>query len=233
MKTLATITLFILTSAIFPKLGYNEDLTVAEKAGLQLMREEEKLAQDVYTVLYEKWQLRPFSNIARSETRHFEAVGYLLETYNLEDPAYPEPGKFKNPELAALYDSLVARGSESLVAALEVGAFIEEVDIKDLNELLALNPDSTISVVYENLLRGSGNHLRAFTGQLASRNIVYKATVLEPDIYAAIVSSEHQQGNGKACIEKQPNCNKQQNKGGKQFRNRGKGKQGRGNCSFN
>lgn len=233
MKTLTTITLFILASAIFPKLDYNEDLTMAEKEGLQLMREEEKLAHDVYTVLYEKWQLPIFNNISNSESRHFDAVGYLLETYEINDPAFSEIGKFRNKELSDLYDSLLTKGSKSLLAALEVGAFIEEVDIKDLDDLLAMKPDSTISMVYENLLRGSGNHLRAFTGQLASRNTDYKPLVLEPELYAVVVNSEHQRGNGKACIGQQPNCKMQQNKSGKQFRMRGNGKQGRGNCRFN
>lgn len=233
MKTLTTITLFILATAIFPKLGYSEDLTAAEKEGLQLMREEEKLAHDVYTVLYEKWQLPIFSNISNSESRHFDAVGYLLETYNVEDPAFTETGKFRNKELTGLYDSLITKGSVSLIAALEVGAYIEEVDIKDLNDLLALNSDSTIAIVYENLLRGSGNHLRAFTGQLAFRDLDYKPAILTPELYSAIINTEHQRGNEKACVRQQTNCNKQQNKGKQQFRNRGNGMRGCGNWRNN
>lgn len=233
MKTLTTITLFLLATIIFPKLGNNEDLIKSEKEGLQLMREEEKLAHDVYTVLYEKWKLPIFSNISKSESRHFDAVGYLLETYEIEDPAFSEPGKFANDELSELYESLVTKGRESLLAALEVGALIEEVDIKDLNNLLAMNPDSTISMVYENLLRGSGNHIRAFTGQLAARDKDYKPSVLDPEIYRAIVSSDHQRGNGKACVGQQSNCKMQQNKGGKQFRNRGNAKRSCGNCRVN
>ena len=158
------------------------------------MREEEKLAHDVYTVLYEKWQLRPFSNISQSETRHFEAVGYLLETYNLEDPACSELGKFKNRELAALYDSLVAKGSESLVAALEVGAFIEEVDINDLQELLEAEPEAQIVTVYENLLWGSKNHLRAFTRNLSMRDQEYTPKVLSEATYSEIVGVSQQSG---------------------------------------
>lgn len=172
-------------------------LSEKEKAGLQLMREEEKLAHDVYSVLFEKWQLRPFSNISQSETRHFEAVGYLLETYKLEDPAYNQPGKFRNNELAELYDSLVARGSESLLAALEVGAFIEEVDIKDLQELLDTKPEKQIAEVYENLLWGSKNHLRAFTRNLSVRDQKYAPKVLSAANYSEIVGTGQQAGCGK------------------------------------
>ena len=45
-------------------------LTDEEIAGLKLMREEEKLARDVYMVLYEQWNLPIFSNIANSEQAH-------------------------------------------------------------------------------------------------------------------------------------------------------------------
>lgn len=233
MKTLITITLLLVATLTFSKTVSATELTNAEKEGLQLMREEEKLAHDVYTVLYEKWQLPIFSNISKSESRHFDVVGYLLENYEIKDPAFSEAGKYRNDELTHLYESLVTKGSESLLAALEVGAFIEEVDIKDLNDLLAMKPDSTIAIVYENLLRGSGNHIRAFTGQLAARNADYKPTVLDPEMYTAIVSGEHQRGNGKVCVGQQPNCNRQQNKGGKQFRNRGNGNQSGGNCRKN
>mgnify|MGYP003589105545 CR=1 FL=1 len=45
-------------------------LSDAEKKGLLLMREEEKLARDLYLALYDKWGTRAFSNIAQSEQHH-------------------------------------------------------------------------------------------------------------------------------------------------------------------
>ncbi|NOQ96567.1 MAG: DUF2202 domain-containing protein, partial [Calditrichae bacterium] len=65
---------------------------------------------------------------------------------------------------------LIQKGSESMVEALKVGAFIEEFDIADLRKLLVLNNDSIVEGVYQNLLRGSNNHLRAFIGRLESRD---------------------------------------------------------------
>ena len=38
--------------------------------GLSYMREEEKLARDVYLALYEKWGIRTFLNIAKAEQQH-------------------------------------------------------------------------------------------------------------------------------------------------------------------
>lgn len=45
----------------------NNILNAAEIEGLLFMREEEKLAHDVYLALYAKWGLPIFQNIAQSE----------------------------------------------------------------------------------------------------------------------------------------------------------------------
>ena len=108
-------------------------LTDEEIAGLMWMREEEQLAHDVYVALGDAWDLRIFDNISRAETTHIDAVAGLLDLYGLDDPAAGnDPGTFTEPALQRLYDQLVADGSRSLEEALEVGAFIEELDIVDL-----------------------------------------------------------------------------------------------------
>ena len=43
------------------------------------MREEEKLARDVYVALGDRWGLRVFENIARAEQRHMDAVVAQLD----------------------------------------------------------------------------------------------------------------------------------------------------------
>ncbi len=220
MKTLFTITLFFVATTFFNAAVYATNLSKAEKEGIQLMREEEKLAHDVYVFLYEKWNLRIFNNISNAESHHFEAVGYLIETYKLKDNAKENAGDFNNKKLQNLYDSLTEKGSESLTAALEVGALIEEVDIDDLQRLLAANPDSVIAGVYQNLLRGSENHLRAFTGQLESRGAKYTPTVLSETEFNRILAGTHQKGDPENCVLHQNNCRKQNNNSG---RNRGNG----------
>lgn len=144
-------------------------LSGTEAADLQHMREEEKLARDVYTVMDTKYgaSVRVFKNIATSESRHTLAVKRLLTTYNVADPVAADiPGVFTDPGLQQLYDSLVARGSTSLTAALQVGVAIEELDIGDLQECIARTTHTDVKRVYTNLLNGSGNHLRAFERQL-------------------------------------------------------------------
>ena len=95
------------------------ELTTAETAGLLRMREEEKLAHDVYSTLYDQWQLQVFDNISSSELTHTDAVLTLLDRYDLTDPAAGNAvGEFTNADLQSLYTSLVERGSSSLVDAL-------------------------------------------------------------------------------------------------------------------
>ena len=67
--------------------------------------------------------------------------------------------------MQALYDQLVEKGSLSLVDAIEVGTAIEEIDILDLQEFIAETENPNIIMVYNNLLKGSYNHLRAFVSQ--------------------------------------------------------------------
>ena len=139
-------------------------LTAQETADMQYMREEEKLARDVYNVMYEKWQLRIFSNIAQSEQRHTDAVRSLIIKYAVTDPAATTaPGVFVNGDLQALYNELVSRGSVSKDAAIGVGVLIEQTDIADLKRARANTGKADILQVYGNLLDGSNNHLAAFS----------------------------------------------------------------------
>mgnify|MGYP000633951107 CR=1 FL=1 len=197
--------LFFISFLSFENLSANE-ISNSEKEGIILMREEEKLAHDVYRFLYEKWGLNIFSNISESETRHFNAMAYLIEDFNLADPALKEPGKFQNKELQFLYDSLTNRGSESVIAALQTGAFIEELDIQDLQQLMGETENATILSVFQNLLRASGNHLRAFTGQLASRDYEYSPSVLPASNYQSVIETPHQRGMGNGNCKNQNNC---------------------------
>lgn len=142
-----------------------EGLSAADADSLAFMREEEKLARDVYTALAAEWKLPIFSNIARSEQKHMDEIAVLLQRYGIDDPAAGNaPGKFENPELQRLYDSLLAQGVMSQTDALHVGVLIEETDIADLNARRTAQSD--IQKVYDNLTRGSQNHLRAFNAQL-------------------------------------------------------------------
>jgi hypothetical protein len=167
-----------------------EPLTAEEEASLLFMREEEKLARDVYVYLYGTWGDPIFVNIADSEQQHTDAVLGLLEKYNLPDPAAGKAeGEFNNLNLLGLYDLLTAQGEASLIDALIVGAQIEELDISDLNAQLLFIDNADIIMVYENLLKGSRNHLRAFTSRLIDLGFTYVPVYISQEQYDAIVNS--------------------------------------------
>lgn len=160
------------------------------------MKEEEKLAGDVYTYLYEKWGIPVFLNISQAEETHKNAVLYLLEAYDDEYSLTGEAGVFENPDFQALYSELILKGSESLEAAMETGALIEEMDIKDLEESLAVVENENIKIVFENLLRGSRNHLRAFNRQLNNLGVTYTPVFISQEAFNQIVSTPNETGNG-------------------------------------
>jgi hypothetical protein len=171
------------------------DLGPAEADALTYMREEEKLAHDVYVTLYEKWGLATFQNIANSEQTHTESVKALLDRYGLQDPASSQVGVFNNPDLQALFNTLVAQGSQSLAEALKVGAAIEEIDILDVEERLAQTDNADIQQVFNNLLSGSRNHLRAFTSTLQSQTgEIYQPQYLSLEAYQAIIGAGTETG---------------------------------------
>jgi|MTBAKMStandDraft_1061839.scaffolds.fasta_scaffold04078_4 hypothetical protein len=162
-------------------------LTDEEIASLQFMIEEEKMARDVYLEMNDLYGLKVFANISASEQRHMDAVLFLIDGYNVVNPASDERGVFVNETLAQLYTDLIAQGELSLEDALKVGALIEETDIVDLNSWLEKVENANVEIVYASLLKGSTNHLRAFVRNLASLGIIYEPQVLDVDSYNAII----------------------------------------------
>jgi len=127
------------------------------------MREEEKLARDVYQFLFDKWQLNIFKNIAAAEESHFVAVGGMLTRYNVSDPAADKPaGVYSNADLNTLYAQLTAKGATSVADAFEVGILIEKADIADLEKAIAATDRVDIKRLYTNLMNASYNHQEAF-----------------------------------------------------------------------
>jgi len=170
------------------------ELSADETASLLFMREEEKLARDVYNALFTTWGQPTFQNIAASEQAHMDEIKLLLDRYGLTDPALA-PGQFTDASLQTLYDQLVAQGSTSLADALKVGAAIEEIDILDLQTRLAQTDNADIQMVYNNLMNGSYNHLKAFTGALTQQTgEVYQPQYLSADAYQSIIAGSI--GNG-------------------------------------
>ena len=183
------------------------ELNENETAHLVFMREEEKLARDVYTTLGLAFpKLKIFGKIDDAEQRHTCAVCDMLKKYGVEDPSTNDnvgvyTGKLFGDYFTARYAALVDRGSVSALDALYVGAYIEEMDMLDINycpkeiidRVASIKSDADcgkvytdnrdIQRLYESLLEGSENHLRAFVVNIERRlgEGSYQAQVLEPD----------------------------------------------------
>ncbi len=171
-----------------------EEVTQDETDGLKRMREEEKLAQDIYIALTTSGNPLTFKNIAKAETTHFAAVKLLLDRYAVVDPAQAESGKFTDPELQAAYDALIVAGQSSVAAALAAGLEIEEIDIADLASRLEKSDNKDIRTLYQNLMRGSRNHLRAFNKVLLRKGGAYEPKHLTKEAFDAIIASPQEKG---------------------------------------
>ena len=171
-------------------------LSAAEIESLLFMREEEKLARDVYLTYYQWYQSKQFSNIADSEQKHTDAVARLLAAFEIPDPVVSdEIGVFENSFLETLYLELTEKGQESQIEALKMGALIEEIDIQDLRLAADTLTHSSVLEVYDNLEKGSRNHLRAYYSSLKKQGIIYEPVVLDLELFNSIISSEMESGN--------------------------------------
>lgn len=167
-------------------------LDATEASHLTFMREEEKLARDVYLTLAELYPAQQvFSRIAtRSEQTHTDTMRDKLDQFNLPDPN-PDTnnlpsslGVFTGNEwgwyFTEKFTLLTAKGKESELAALYVGALIEELDMHDIAVCpqvmidrgfsspcgLAYTDEAALQTAYSALISGSESHLRAYVGQI-------------------------------------------------------------------
>lgn len=168
-------------------------VTTQEKSDIIFLRQEEKLAHDVYIYAFQKYGHYIFNNISNSEQTHMDQMTGLLTKYNITDPvAGFSDGEFADTQLLALYNELIQKVDVSLEDALEVGATIEDLDISDIENFYAHTTKVDVIKVYDLLNCGSRNHLRGFTGQLKTLGITYIPQFLSVNDYHAIVNGSHE-----------------------------------------
>jgi hypothetical protein len=205
MKTTLLSLVFASSVALFAGCGSNGPspqggdgqgaLSDAEIDSLLFSREEEKLARDVYLAHQDLGV--PFTNIADAEQTHMDTMLVLLDRYGLDDPAEGQSqGEFVDSSLTELYAALMTQAAASPLAALGVGATIEEVDIRDLQSARPLIDHTDILNSYDNLERGSRNHLRAFYDQIVASGGAYTPQYLTPEAFDAIVTTPVETGPG-------------------------------------
>ena len=172
----------------------NQELTEADKDALLFMLEEEKLARDTYTLLYDLWNINQFANIGNSEQSHMDAVINLLDAYMVDYSILPQ-GEFLNSELQALYDQFALDGSLNTGNAFQIGATIEDLDIVDLQEYIDVTTNTTLIDVFSGLQCGSRNHLRSFINSIENNGNTYTPQFLSQEEYDSIINGEHEQCN--------------------------------------
>lgn len=186
---------------------------------LKYMREEEKLARDVYRYFFTLYKVPVFKNISNSEQRHMSRIKCLLDHYGIPDPVIDEQGKFTNTVLQQLYTTLTEQGKVSVTEAYKVGATIEDLDIKDLDTDLTQTENPAIKDIFERLMCGSRNHMRSFYSLLIQAGGTYSAQYISSDELTAIISSEKEfcgNNQGNTCDGTGKN-----GKGGKHGKNNG------------
>jgi len=160
----------------------------AEIEDLTYMREEEKLARDVYVLMHDLWTASIFDRIATSEQQHMDTMAKMVVKYNLPDPVLPGYGTFTDLYLQSKYDELIALGDESYVDGLYVGATIEEIDMIDIQYAIDVTSHIDLTTAYQHLLEGSKNHLRAYVGALAGQGVEYTPQYISQELFDAIMS---------------------------------------------
>lgn len=192
MRTLFNVLLFIM---IFSCNESDEEvlddksITQEEKENVQFLKEEEKLARDVYLYAYDVYQLNLFKNISNSEQSHMNNVDLIMEAYNIQDLSPEVRGDFQNQDLQKMYIELTALVEKSVEDALKVGATIEDLDINDLNYFISNTSRPDINNMYELLRCGSTNHMRAFIGSLETYGEHYVPQFISLDEYENILES--------------------------------------------
>ena len=193
-------------------------LDLGEETHLIFMREEEKLARDVYLTMSGLYpQEQAFSNIGEgSEQTHTDTVRDMLEKYSIPDP---NPAANNLPDSIGVFtgadygwyftekfNDLVAWGAESVLDALYVGAFIEELDMIDIVKCpkvivqtdngidedecgLEYTDETDLQTMYTHLVEGSKDHLRAYVKNI--EKIIgegnYEAQILSQEEVDAIL----------------------------------------------
>jgi hypothetical protein len=171
-------------------------LSSNEREILMFMREEEKMALDVYTTLHRKWDINSFDIISRAEQNHLDALRCLLYKYQLSDPIGSNPpGVYANPEIQRLYKELMQEGMTTKKGAYLAGTMMEDHDIARVTNYRPQVDNEDILKVMDELNKASRNHMKAFTNNLLKNyNVVYAPVYINTRQYQQIINGPWEPG---------------------------------------
>ena len=143
------------------------ELDEVETADLLYIVQEERLAYDMYSLLYLEYELAIFQKIAASEEKHVATLSELISKYELTNPNDGmDPGEYENEVLQSFYDEMLAQAMQSKAWAIQTGVTIEEVDIEDLLVFQARVDAKNLVQCYAHLEDASLKHLESFQDEL-------------------------------------------------------------------
>lgn len=165
-----------------------QPLGADEQRDLQRIREQRKLARDLYWDLAKHWGSLVLVRLGAAEQTHLNTLDTLLDHYGLSDPvAGHAVGESGDPKFQALHVQIVEVGHRSEMAASQAGLLVEEMSLSDLAAARARTRQPEIAAVYDDLLRNSRNHLRALFRQMQRFEGEYVPQSLSLSDFEAIV----------------------------------------------
>ncbi len=171
-------------------------LSPAAQAALLFQIDEERMAGELYRAWGAQWGLAPFANIPLAEARHEAVLRQLATRAGLALPA-AVPGLFASAEVQKRYDDLLPLGLASADGALRAAAYVEEVDIVDLQTLVGTTDSTALKDVAAILETASGHHFSAFVSLLTVRGVSYVPQLLPAADYQAILDQRGAMGRGR------------------------------------
>jgi len=180
-------------AGVTPAFDSTADLTADEIEFIFAVREDEKVARDMYFSFFGKFGLKPFENIGKAEDNHIKATEKLFDYYEIDYPALSENGKFEDAFRQKLYDSLLLKGTPEL-EAFKVMALLEETNIVEYDEVLKTIVNPNIKIVIENLSKASANHFKVAIRQITALGGTYAPALMTQEQYRAVIAIGFEQG---------------------------------------
>ena len=180
-------------AAVTPPFDSTADLNADEIEFIYAVREDEKVARDLYKAFFDNYKLKTFENISKAEANHMKAAEKLLDYYEVEYPAASDYGKFADTARQALYERYLQKGNTAM-EAFKVMVYLEEENIVSYNEVLKDITNPNIKLVIENLSKASENHLRAAVRQITALGGTYQASLMTEEQYKSIIAKGFEQG---------------------------------------
>ena len=161
------------------------DLVQEMKDSLTYMKDEERLASDLYLNLYNYYknysdlEIKQLNNIAtNTENDQISIIKSLVKRYDLNSSEPQDVnisrGVYENQVIQDLYDKFYAIGQNSQEEALKVGCMVEVTDINDLDKYISLAKESNatdIETAFKALRDGSYHNYWTFDQTLKNLGV--------------------------------------------------------------